>query len=83
MCLLCESVYHSEVFKQLNKLKYLSETLVLCSNQRDLDLTSKFKQNLDKNTQKLIERRRHKKEVYESILNKITQAQTNSRKQQM
>lgn len=73
LCLLCESVYHSEDFSLLNNTKYLSDILVICPEHTDLNLTTNSKINLDGATRKVIanikitEKENAEKAVYTQI----------------
>ena len=41
VCLICESVYHNSDFEKLKNIKYISETLVICPEHPNIDLTTK------------------------------------------
>lgn len=55
ICLICDNNYHLSDFKQLNEPIFLSQTLVICPNHPQLDLTSTTnKIVLNEPTRKLI-----------------------------
>ena len=46
VCVICEDVFYKSDFKRLKIGKYLTNVLVICPQHSDIDLTSKYNDNV-------------------------------------
>ena len=54
MYVICEDVYYKSDFKRLKQGKYLTNVQVICPQHSDIDLTSKYNENVLNNTTRQI-----------------------------